>query len=448
MRKMLKFRFFIILLLFCSQSFGINSIPNLDKQIREYGAIFINDTTQIPSKYILTLEEFKTIGRPKIDSIELQKNFMNYTNKVKRLYQNTKTNSQFVKSIISYDTITKVEKGKMMLSVCIVYENEKNAPEKTQRILTIFVIIDNQLKLSPSIKPITLEDYLQFEFKTVSEERRKEFYNSYKKYAYTDTLPNLIPYKKSNLWGLQNYEGKVVVTAQYDTIFPFLSNSAIVVKNKKYNLIDEKGILLFKEWLDDIYYKVTSSDYGLYYIKIADGTYVEMSESSNVEMETLQTKDTVQDNPENREEVLRPNKVEDRYFSDKHFKMYNFLSPNVYDLTNERTGQKIATFTGYSKMDKFGDFFTCVRNDTTFVIDTVGNIIFNTTFSIKTEDPGYMLLLNRNTRLFGVYCPYTKVYIAPEYLFINPINRDLYFIVVTKQGKLSYINKKGEKLFE
>jgi hypothetical protein len=458
MRKILKYRFFIILLLFCSQSFGINSIPNLDKQIREYGAIFINDTTQIPSKYILTLDEFKTIGRPKMDSIELQKNYINYTSKVKRLYQNTKTNSQFVKSIISYDTITKVEKGKMMISVCIVYENGKNAPEKTQRILTIFVIIDNQLKLSPSIKPVTLEDYLEFEFKSISEIRRKEFDNTFLKIAYFDTLSHFIPYKKTNLWGLQNYEDKVIISAQYDSISPFENDFAIVVKNKKYNLIDDKGDILFKPWKDDIYYKQTArtpKQSGIFFIKTTDGNYLEMSDDTSevkVKEQLSQPEDPpntvyVEDNTKPMDSY-NIKKVADNYYSHKNFKMYNYTDPYTFELYDERIGQKIATFKGYSKMDRFGDFFTCVRNDTTFVIDTLGKIIFNTTYLNKTENPGYMLLLNRNTRLFGVYCPYTHVYIAPEYVFINPINRDLYFVVVTKDKKLGYINKKGKKLFE
>ena len=55
--------------------------------------------------------------------------------------------------------------------------------------------------------------------------------------------PNLIPYRKANLWGLADYKKKIIVNPALDyvMIFDKKLNAYQAVKDGKYGLIDDKG---------------------------------------------------------------------------------------------------------------------------------------------------------------------------------------------------------------
>lgn len=117
-------------------------------------------------------------------------------------------------------------------------------------------------------------------------------------------------------------------------------------------------------------------------------------------------------------------------------------------IINALSQDTISRISGFDYLDKFGDFFKGAKNDTTFVLNNQGKSVFSTQFTSKTESPGYMILYDRTTRLFGIYCPYTGLIIEPKYRLIEPIKRDKFFMVITTSGKLVYLDRTGKRLFD
>jgi hypothetical protein len=54
-------------------------------------------------------------------------------------------------------------------------------------------------------------------------------------------LPDLIPYRKGNLWGYCDSTKKIIIQPIYERVFPFDGKTAVAVKDKKYGIIDQYG---------------------------------------------------------------------------------------------------------------------------------------------------------------------------------------------------------------
>jgi hypothetical protein len=81
--------------------------------------------------------------------------------------------------------------------------------------------------------------------------------------------PNLIPYQKKLKWGFCNSKKQIIISAEFDDAFPFTEGFALVIKDKKYGLIDEDGKILNDTWYD---YAESFSE-GLAVIKNNKGFY-------------------------------------------------------------------------------------------------------------------------------------------------------------------------------
>lgn len=59
-------------------------------------------------------------------------------------------------------------------------------------------------------------------------------------------LPDLIPYRKGNLWGYADSTRKMVIEPVYDNVEFFVFGRAVVKKNGKYGVIDRHGSMVLK----------------------------------------------------------------------------------------------------------------------------------------------------------------------------------------------------------
>jgi hypothetical protein len=119
-----------------------------------------------------------------------------------------------------------------------------------------------------------------------------------------------------------------------------------------------------------------------------------------------------------------------------------------FTLTDKSSGDTISTFPGWIELDEHNRFVTGRDLDNDAVVaEYTGKLLLKTPHIGEYKAPGYHLLYDTKTRLFGVYCPYTNVLVKPRYLYIEPVGRDRYFIVTTQSGKLGYLDGKGKELF-
>lgn len=76
-----------------------------------------------------------------------------------------------------------------------------------------------------------------------------------------------VPYRKGNLWGFSDKNGKIKVEPKYDSINPEMNNFRwFVFQNNKVGIIDEKGIEKLKPIYDSIFRKPVHSRYNEFII--------------------------------------------------------------------------------------------------------------------------------------------------------------------------------------
>ena len=139
--------------------------------------------------------------------------------------------------------------------------------------------------------------------------------------------PNLIPYRKANLWGLADYKKKIVVNPELDyvMIFDKKLNAYQAVKDGKYGLIDDKGNWLISPISEsEIYLKdrhlVVRKSQGLEYY-FAD-TF-EINKNYKKPDSSLATSSSVKP-PESIELSEEDKKNLQNYSEEKGFNIYNW----------------------------------------------------------------------------------------------------------------------------
>ncbi|UIR56643.1 hypothetical protein LZQ00_02225 [Sphingobacterium sp. SRCM116780] len=102
----------------------------------------------------------------------------------------------------------------------------------------------------------------------------------------------------------------------------------------------------------------------------------------------------------------------------------------------------------FQYLDPYGEFIFGLSNDNVAkIINPKGDVLFENKYICRYQYPGNLDVFNSETYLFGIYCPYTKVYITPKYRLIKAVDRDKFFIVLTKNGTFGYLDSEGKELF-
>jgi len=196
-----------------------------------------------------------------------------------------------------------------------------------------------------------------------------------------------------------------------------------VKKAGKYNLLKPDGSFVLSKWNSHIYCTMQDDNY-VYWQKKSKNTY------ARIDFTYIPPKE------------IDNSKYTKQYYGSKNI-VYSIADDpchaQCYNIINTRTQLKIAEFKAMQLFERMGDFFFAVKQDTSLVIDSAGVILFQSPYVCMAQFPGNVIVYNRNTRLFGMYCPYTKQYIVPVYSFILPVERDKFFVALTRNYEFEYI---------
>ncbi|HRS17886.1 MAG TPA: WG repeat-containing protein [Bacteroidales bacterium] len=418
-----------IILIMPYMALSINNIKQLDSTIRDFGSLFLSNYSGTVSieDFMIQFHEMQSFAPVQFDSVYVLKTFTIQTEKARRVFEYTKQQANNFTQILSYDTITRAIGNHTYLYVSIVYDVASPLVELQQkrRVFAKFVISGSTLKLWGKVQIMTDLEYYRTELQEVYDDRYSYFNKTYKDsgIAYIDTTFGFIPFQIKNLWGLQSLNGIVIIQPQFDSLYAFRGGVALVKKAGKYNLLKPDGSFVLSKWNSHIYCTMQDDNY-VYWQKKSKNTY------ARIDFTYIPPKE------------IDNSKYTKQYYGSKNI-VYSIADDpchaQCYNIINTRTQLKIAEFKAMQLFERMGDFFFAVKQDTSLVIDSAGVILFQSPYVCMAQFPGNVIVYNRNTRLFGMYCPYTKQYIVPVYSFILPVERDKFFVALTRNYEFEYI---------
>lgn len=412
--------------------FSTNDISKLDATLRDFGSLYVPNYSGSVSidDYMIQLNEMQQFAPAQYDSISVLKTYTKQADKTKQVFEYTKQSTAHFSELVSYDTLTRKMGAHTYLMASIIFTVSHPMPEMQQkrRLYAKFVIVNNKLRLWGKIQVMTDRQYFETELYEVYDDRKTHFNTQYLEtgIAYVDTTYGLVPFTKKNKWGLLKLNGNIAVEAQFDSLYSFRNGVALVKKGSVYNLLQPDGTFVLPTWSSYIYCSKQNDEYE-YWQAVSKNKY------KQIQLPPMP--------------LLAKNNAAftEQFYGNKHIVSKPTeiaCTPHNFELYNNSTQTRIATFQDYELFERLGDYFFAIQQDTSRGIDTNGTILFNTTHICKPEFPGYILVYNRSARLFGVYCPYTNQYIQPTYTFLLPVERDRFFIGITTKNELEYVLKK------
>ena len=437
---------------------AINDIKKLEETVYCFGNYLIKDTANISDEFILTYKEYKTFYLAYYNGLQekkIQTDYDDYKIRVKEKFNYFKRDFNNTFKIKSFDSFTFKEDKAPLISIAINYSNTEN--EKMAYFS--FVIYKDKIKFLGTCRRTYTIDFDLYRLHKINEERANQFYKNYKEKYFEYSFFNAIPIKVKNKWGLNMLNGKEILKPIYDSIFPFISNFALVVKNKKYNLLSKDFKLIFTEEPKKI--KIEN---GFYFVLNKNNKFISYPSGFSVGLgeprETVVMKDQVSEMQEIKQTEITikpPNEhsyiemlLSDNYNIQKYSIGNNYnpiLKDRICKIIDEKTKDTIVSLTGFSSLNAHNDFIFGYKNDTSYVIKPSGEILFKSHFICYYNVPGYVNIYNKSANLFGMYCPYTNVYIKPKYKYIKPIDRDKFFVVITLNDNIGYLDNNGKELF-
>ncbi|MEI9917603.1 MAG: WG repeat-containing protein [Bacteroidota bacterium] len=308
-------------------------------------------------------------------------------------FLNVKGKLGAIQSLASWDTLTYRRDNIKMMDLNLVFN-----PANDSGVVMVFRVNGNRLLMSHVLR-LTPAEYGSHIIEVIGRDRRDELYRQYNHYVFDDPNTTAIPFQSKGLWGLISLDGKVLVPARYDSISKPEDGYYRVVTKDGYNFLDKD--------LKPVFDKPRKSN-GTYERYILPGD---------------------QDNSSG-----PPGK--------KHTK-YNTTSGDEI-LVETRTPAKFM-------LSVTSDTLKVISLDDSLInrvaLKDKGKIIFNGNDTGKYVARDYELIYNSTSHLFGVYSVYNNVLIQPQYRYVLQIGAGRYFIVVTRKGKLGYLDANGKELF-
>lgn len=418
-----------ILAPFVAQS--TNDIAKLDATLHDFGSIFLpnySGTARIDD-YIIQLPEMKQFAGTSYDSIFVLKTYTLQTDKTKNTVEYVKQQTTHFRNVRSFDTLTRKMGAHTYLMAAIVYDVASDVADVQQkrRLYAKFVMVGSTLRLWGKVQVMTDREFFDTELTEIYDDRLSIYNKKYRDtgIAHEDTIYNMLPYRKKNKWGLQYIStGTIAIEPQFDSLYAFRNGVALVKKASQYNLLKPDGSYVLPQWNKHIYCVQTEQSYTYW-------KYTSAKEYTRIELPEI-----VQNNANIQE-------YNNHYYGNKNI-IVQILDepchPHHFTLYNKATQQTVAEFTQFELFERMGDFFFASSQDSSVVIDSTGTIMLTATDICKPIFPGYLLIFNRTTRTFGVYCPYTQVYFKPTHWFVLPIKRDAYFITLNNTYDIHYIS--------
>ena len=445
MKSSLLLSFFALMICLAHGRQTVNDFTKLIPTIHSFADALRTSDVQAPAAFLMSMDDFRELNRQSRRPMEETQLTAAYEKEIKRIhfrYKEIKEDLGQVKETVSWDTLTYIQSGQQLIDVSIVFNSFRkiiDQEDRHRRILLQFLILHNELKLARTMRTISQFHYDLNVLETVNQERAEAFYKKYKQYYYSSGINNAVPFIKKGKWGLLSLKGELLLPAVYDSLYPFVSDYAKVKSKGRYNLIGKDYKAVFAQPRKSI--------------RLVNDVYEVMNDKGNyqvypVEEEVLTTVETIAtyDEVATREtsSYSEASRREAEYRIVNSFR--NEQQKNVHYIIHKTSKDTLATFFGFDFIDPHHDYLAGRRNDSSFVLKPDGKILLRSP-DVGTYESDYEHLFNKRTRLFGLYCPATDVYIAPKYRYIKNIDHGQFFVVITASGKLGYLDAHGKELF-
>lgn len=433
----------------------VNDIKRLRQTVATISESLMTPDNIPPALFVVSQEQFRTIFLNVDENAAedvVEERFQKFNKRVQERYARLKRDVSEIKGMISFDTITYIRENANSMDVLIELTtvDRWTKKDKATHVLLSFLVIDNQLKFAPSFRDISFFHYTLHELDLVNSKMRKAFKKKSPHY-FSSSVTNMMPFEKKRKLGLKSLKGDILVAPQYDSISSFVADYALVKMGNRYNLLDKTFKPVFPKTKKHI--KLENESYW----KVSDesGKYSPYPEEEMVEtvmMEEVISDTDYQSSKRNQDPAAYRRDSLSKVYYNRDYEIRRSGGqngdPNVHSVVQNSTKETLATFTGFEFIDPHGPYLCGRRNDSTFVMTPTGKILFKSQFVCEYESPGYLQIFDRTTRLVGLYCPFTNVYIKPMYAYIEAIDRDRFFVVMTKKGKVGYLDAEGKQLFE
>jgi len=433
----------------------VNSIKKLSETVETLVTAINSVDEQAPRAFIMTRDELHALSARSKKPLTEEEFKTRYDRGVQRAhdrFRRLKKDLGKVEKATSWDTLTYKNSGEKVMDIRIHLNtiDRVDGSVRKNQVLLEFIVFGDRLLMDHSMRTISDLHYDLHVMEMIDLERHQELIDKYDAYAFTESETTTIPFQNNKKWGLISLDGTIVVPAQYDSISKFEFNYYHVVTKKGHNLLDKNYKPIYKKPVKNI--------------RRSERSYVVLNDKKsyeNVGGEQGEPRSTVEEGgiesierrkPAADRRITLAERLSTESYQNGPFKKSVATGAtstrNTIQILSNPGDSLITTFRGYDYLDPHNIYLAGRDSlNNSVVVKYTGEVLLKTADAGVFESPGYEHLYDRKTRLFGVYCPTTNVLVEPKYRYIKPVDRDRYFIVLTKAGKLGYLDSKGKELF-
>jgi len=470
MRSNIYSKYLILVILLSSFLLPVQAKTNVDKiekSIKSFAQALLEDTiTSVPQEFKLTLNDFRQLvalsTNNRMSEDELVRIYAQRINVIERKFKKALKLLNHPSELVSYDTLTYTSDNVPQITVALVFKTrDYRTNKKTNiRVLFHFLILENKLILSRNLMRKKDDyDYDKYISQKIQTTRGSDLYAVYKNIWFNSSDLEVVPFKQLNKWGLKKLNGTVFLEAEYDSIYAFKKDYALVVKDGKYNLLNENLEFEFAEFQNKIERRSTEYFFDLgYFVQQNDGTFkkypypLSSNKEESEDVEVSEDDYLAQYSSNKKEKALsysqkiaksKPNLFEVKLMSyGKNLEFYKYF------VVAKSTKDTITQFNNYEYVATPHEFIFTKNEGVTVLLNKNLDTLFISKFVCIYESAAFIDVFDSSTRLYGMYCPYTNVYIEPKYKYLKAIDRDRFFIVFTTDGKFGYLDSNGNELFD
>jgi len=439
----------------------INSVKNIKSTIETLSEAF-SSKEDFPADFIFTKDEIQkylTATKRDYDIETFDTQYNKYVDRVQRKFDDVKRSLGKIERVLSWDTTSYKHTRETRMDVSFVFQSIPRYSNKAEkvRVLLEMAIFDNGIFINETLYTISELHYDLHLLRQFNYARESLLQNAYSPNLFHSSDNGVIPFQKNKKWGLITQQGEVKLPAVYDSIAPFSFDYYRVVSKKGYNLYTAD----FKPRYDKEL-KYIRMNWSGYFVTNSKGEFVSINQiqeppknkEEDISLEEVTVEmPVVEDTREThtkKQKSLRE-QLSDEYYVPEPYRIQREdkdVFNNKFTIRSTSNDSVVAVFKGYFYLDPHSIFLAgrdSIGNS--IVAAYTGNVLLRSPYVGTYESPGYELLFDKKTRLFGIFCPYTKLLIEPKYHYIKPIDRDRFFLVVTKKGKVGYLDGTGKELF-
>lgn len=418
---------------------AINSLKNISATVQTLEKALTSSDQEPPAAFIMTMDDFRALANrsgTRIDESRINTVLQGEIGNTALQYRHLKKTLGQIERTISWDTLRYTNRGDLYVDIMIQFVTSitdpfVRSPRKT-RVVCEFVVLEDRLLLTENIREVSDMGYDLYEMKMIYRERINEFYRKHQYYVFTSTEGNVVvPFRKQDKWGLMSFQHEIKVPAVYDSIARFDLDYYHVVSKQGHNLLDKNFKPLFAK--------------SRKHIRKTKGSYQVSDDGKNFTT-TEKKLSPASGTPASAGEGETYAMIQGPLPTYRKYGERNSDGSNTFTIRDEGTDTVVAVFQGYYDLDLYNNTYLEGRDsaNNTVLAECTGKILLKTA-DIGSFDSGYENLYDKKTRLFGIYCAATNVLVKPKYRYIA--SHDKFYVVITKEGKLGYLDQHGNELF-